>query len=60
MKRKTIVVRKTRYYFHIIYIYTYTRCGNITFFFIMHGNQVVEIVAEWVYFYSRDEIIKFP
>ena len=43
------------------YLYwLYTRCGNIIYFFIMHGNQSVEVVARWAYSHSRDEILKFP
>ena len=30
------------------------------FFFIMHGNQAVEMVAGWARFHSRDEIPMFP
>ena len=37
-----------------------TECGNITSFFIMRGNQDIEVVAWWEYFHSRDEILKFP
>ena len=38
----------------------YTECGNITSFFIMRGNQAVEVVLRWECFHSRDEILKFP
>ena len=37
----------------------YTGCGNITSFFILHGNQAVEVVAGWAWFHSRDEVLKF-
>jgi len=38
----------------------HTGCGNITSFFVMRGNQAVEVVAGWACFHSRDEILKFP
>ena len=39
---------------------SYTGYGKITSFFIMRGNQAVEVVAGWACFHSRDEILKFP
>ena len=35
----------------------YTGCDNITSFFIMRGNQAVEVVAGWACFHSRDEFL---
>ena len=37
-----------------------TGCGYITSLFIIRGNQVVEVIAEWACFHFRDEILKFP
>ena len=35
-------------------------CGNKTSWFIMRGNQAVEVAARWACFHCRDEILKFP
>jgi len=42
------------------YLSVYNGCGNITSFFVMHGNQAVEVVVGWAGFHFRDEILKFP
>ena len=30
---------------NVFFLYVYTGCGNIASFFIMRGNQAVEVVA---------------
>ena len=39
---------------------SYAGSGNITSFFLLRGNLVVEVVTGWACFHSRDEILKFP
>ena len=51
--------RKNIYLTTLIRRTLYTGCGNITSFFILHSNQAVEVVARWVWFHSRGEVLKF-
>ena len=46
--------KKNPYFKDIISVHVNTEGGNITSFFIMSGNQAVEVVAGWACFHSRD------